>query len=412
MNQSQRYPFVSKVILAVCLFVIWLSHILPLRAQATSWPTDWSFETLESSSSEWWNSLRIGTVPGVLYHLQESEFLAADSWTTVESTYGTGAEWICPLFQDTPPSTEPIANSPIIPATPTDSSHLVSIIIEKTSEGEALISWRSLDDGRPKRIVLLGVTLNPVWDELDSFYLQSHGSFLFTLSPRLGTPLVFSEPIPVLGLLDTAMVADFTAALPEITTNISNGTTAASAQFERPPDAGAGTRKFFRVAADWSLDSDGDGRYDWQEIVFDGNNPYASDSDGNGIPDVAQDNSGPAPTLDEATVPAAFSNATLSLPTDSPPHAIIERNFISAYRNAVYRPNWPGWQPVITVTAGGPSPYPTESLRDLATYAEFSEGVANLPLKENGCNPWYDPYYSDYFKSDPLQGESDPRRNG
>jgi hypothetical protein len=197
MNLPLRHPLIAKVVPALCLLALWLSQILPVHAQATSWPTDWSCEPLQETSGEWWESLRINTVPGVLYHLQESESLTAGSWTTLETSYGTGTEWICPLFPGKAPAVAPPPDTsapPVIPAA-APSCRNVFLTIENTTTGGVLISWNSLDDATPKRMVLPSVTLDPVWYEFDSSYLLAHGSYFFGLSPRLGTPLEFSGPL-------------------------------------------------------------------------------------------------------------------------------------------------------------------------------------------------------------------------
>jgi hypothetical protein len=104
-----------------------------------------------------------------------------------------------------------------------------------------------------------------------------------------------------------AMVQGFTAALPAITANVQNSVSAAANYTPAPSDPA--DRAFFRVTANWALDSDGDGRFDWQEIIFDGNSPFAADSNGDGIWDVAQDNSGPEPSLDDDSAALAASVA-------------------------------------------------------------------------------------------------------
>jgi hypothetical protein len=407
MNISFLQPMFYKAALSSWLLVLGLFQILPVHAQATSWPTDWSCEPLQDTSGAWWESLRIATVPGVLYHLQESESLAEGTWSILQTSYGTGTEWICPLFPGKAPTEAPpngLAAPPVIPAATGSSFRNVFLTIENTTTGSTLISWNSLDDSMPKRMILPGVTLDPVWYDFDSSYLLAHGSYFYGLSPRLGTPLDFSGTTPSLGPLDSAMVEDFIVALPEITTNFSNSVASAAASFGQRPEAN-GDRKFFRVAADWSIDSDGDGRYDWQEIIFDGNNPFADDSDGDGNSDVAQDNSGEAPTIESGTAPSG-SNA------NPPPRATIERNFIYASRIVNYRPNWPGWEPLISLSSGGPVPYPTESLRDKTTFSAFSDAVAELDLNENGWVSWLMPYNSKYYKSVSLTETSDPRLLG
>jgi len=412
MNIPWRHPSAVKVVPLLCLLALWLFQILPVHAQATSWPTDWSCEPLQDTSGEWWESLRINTVPGVLYHLQESESLTAGSWATLETSYGTGTEWICQLFPGKAPAVAPpldLSTPSVIPAAGPRCRNAF-LTIENTTTGGVLISWNSLDDATPKRMVLPSVTLDPVWYEFDSSYMLAHGAYYFSLSPRLGTPLDFSEPAPPLGPQDSEMVAAFMTALPDITANITNSVASAASSFGQRPEVN-GNRKFFRVAADWGLDSDGDGRLDWQEIIFDGNNPFAADSDGDGILDVAQDNSGPAPTLDGGPSSAAETGPVMAA-LSSPPRATIERYLITANKLATYRPNWPGWAPEIWLSAPELPPEQMETLRDKATYEEFLAGMADLPFNESKWASWVFPYRSIRLKSEPSEGNSDPRLDG
>ena len=281
MNRLLRSPLVSRAVSSFCLLLLVIGQIIPLRAE--SWPTQWSFERLENSSSEWWHSLRVQTVPGVLYHLQQSETLDDESWTSVETTYGSGEEWICPLMQGDAPAATPPAGQAVIPPVPTNPIRIAYLIIEKTETGGTLVSWWSLDDHTPKRMLLSGVALDPVWDEFDAPYFNRHGNFFFALCPNRYRTVSFTESNPTLGTLDAAMIAEFTSSLAAITSNISQSVANAALFSHQPQPTGA--RKFYRIAADWSLDSDGDGRLDWQELVIDGNNPFAADSDGDGALD-------------------------------------------------------------------------------------------------------------------------------
>ena len=374
-------------------------------------PTDWKFETLQDESSDWWQSLRVNMVPGVSYTLQKSGNLKAEGWENLFSQYGTDGEWICPLFEGVPP-VAPLANpQPFVPISNSPVMSFVWLVVEKDQTGSVLLSWKSLDDQTPKRTRISDIILDPVWEEYDSFYMNNHGNHMFAISPRIYSPVYYEETSMVLGAADSTMIENFKTSLPVITFNMRNSVAMAANYTPTPPAPGGSC--FFRIAADWSLDSDGDGRFDWQEIIFDGSNPFATDSDGDGLPDVAQDNSGPEPTLEEG---ADAGMATFStVPPGSsplPPRARIEQTHISASRSAVYTPNWPGWDPAITVESGGTPPYPTESLRDKTTFAAFSAAVAALPLNENGWSVWQNPFGAKCFKTDALTTQIDPRKNG
>ena len=379
MNRLLRSPLVLRAVSSLCLLLLVFTQIIPLRAE--TWPTQWSFERLENSSSEWWHSLRVQTVPGVLYHLQQSETLADGSWTTVETTYGSGEEWICPLMQgDAPPT--PSSGQPVVPPVPANPIRLAYLIIEKTDTGDTLASWWSLDDHTPKRMILSGVTLDPVWDEFDAPYFNQHGNFYFALSPNMHRTVNFTAPAPSLGTLDTAMIAEFTSSLATITSNITQSVANAALFSHQPQPTGA--RKFYRIAADWSLDSDGDGRLDWQELVIDGNNPFAADSDGDGNNDVAAagTGSGGGPTTG------------YPVPTDAvgpTPLASIQQQLISVVRHA-QKPTDEEQPLDIRVEEGWDYPATlTEAQRDdlegATSFASFIGVMENLPIDPAF---WYD----------------------
>jgi hypothetical protein len=400
--------------LAICLFAwIFLFGGGQLSAQVPfPFPTDWKFETVEDESTNWWQSLRVNMVPGVSYTLQKSDGLETDGWENLHSQYGTDGEWICPLFEGKAPAAIPANPPPGLPTPETPTMRFIWLVLEKDQSGNLLISWNSLDDQTPKRARFTDIVLDPVWEEFDSSYLNHHGNHLFAISPQIYSPIYFGGDTPILGALDTAMTEAFKSSLPVITANIQNSV--AMAANYTPTPSSPGDRAFFRIAADWSLDSDGDGRFDWQEIIFDGSNPFAADTDGDGFPDVAQDNSGPEPTLDDDSGSrlSTFATAASSSSTQLPPRAQIERNYISAHRLATYKPNWPGWEPSITLESGGPLPYPTESLWDKSTYSAFSAAVAALPLREDNWVGWLLPYNSIHLKNESQGPHQDPRDNG
>lgn len=234
-------------------------------------------------------SLRVQTVPGVLYHLQVSDSLEESSWSSVEQLYGTGGEWICPIMRGSEPSESPPVSQNLIPHPPLNPMRSVYLIMQRVATGGVLVSWRSLDDQMPKQMHLTNLILDPVWDEFDSSYMNGHGNFFFALSPQPERPAAFAASNPSLGSLDTAMIAEFSNSLRAMTENITNSVAmAAMYSHQNQP---VGERKFYRISADWSLDSDSDGHPDWQELVFDGNNPFAADSDGDGQPDQAAQSS-------------------------------------------------------------------------------------------------------------------------
>lgn len=362
MNQKAVFPSLSRFFSIFCSFPFWFLQIVTLNA--TTWPTEWTFESIENSSSEWWQALRVKTVPGVVYHLQESNSLEDGGWNAISTSYGTGAEWTCPLFPGTAPSSGSVEGQPELPPTSTGAIKLAYLVIERSTTGVTLVSWTSLDDHMPRRIPLPGVILDPVWEEFDSSYVYPHGLHFFALSPRLAAPVEFSESASSLGALDSAMIADFTSALSAITANIQNSVTSAAYINTYPTASSA--RKFFRISADWDLDSDGDGRFDWQEIIFDNNNPFSIDSNGDG-------------QIDTANGTTATTSTGYPTPTDAvgpTSLATVEQQTVGATR--IESPSTtPGDPPGISVypefdITGAPN---LEDFESAASYGLFKEAV-------------------------------------
>ncbi len=350
------------------LFVPWLAQVTPLGA--VTFEADWKFESHQDDASNWWQTLSIQTVPGVVYRLQKSNNLAAGNWETIATTYGTGEEWVNPLFPGLPPtqSGATATTSAPIPST-VSQNKFAYLILEKTTTDGVLISWSSLDDHTPRRTLLSGVTLYAVWDEFDSGYFNHHGDYLFAISPRIHSPVTFLGTSPTLGTEDSAMVAAFTAALPAITQNITNSV--ANATLCTPQPENPNSKCFYRYAADWGVDSDGDGRFDWQELILDGNNPFAADSDGDGTPDQASVESDSTDDSEEYPIPTDAQGLT--------PHAIIEMQSIDAYRDMLDYHN--GGDPFL-IDAGvsqsaeiGLTETQENAMRNASSYASFKSVV-------------------------------------
>ncbi|MES2995984.1 MAG: hypothetical protein V4733_04150 [Verrucomicrobiota bacterium] len=273
-------------------------------------PIDWKFLPLQNESSGWVNSLRVKTIPGVRYTLQESTTL--HDWTDLESVYGSGVEWICPLFPGRAPAVQQ-PGQPVIPNPPTSPATTMFLILEKTTGNAPLVSWLSLDDGTAKRTVLSGVTLDPAWNAFNSGYFDRHGGYFFSLSPRLSPAVEFTETPPAPGPLDAAMLADLTTHFPAITQNISNSVANAALYANQPQPQTEGNKRFFRIHADYEYDATGEGIPDWIQFTIPGHNPFAppgsggdggigsggtggqNDSDGDGLSDADETTGGSNP---------------------------------------------------------------------------------------------------------------------
>lgn len=263
-------PAVAVVGTALSLFSI------PV-ALATDWgEEDWKVTVEQDGSGQWWESMNINSVPGVLYTIEKSTDMVA--WSTDVTYYGTGAHFVHPLFPtqvptgSVPTGTPPVSTGPTTPFVP--------IILTKSAGGKAVLSWKSLDSGALMQYDT-GVALGPIWNQFDGSYINPHGSYVMAISPQL-TGVPSTSPNPTLATLDAAFVAAFVSALPTIESNVTGSVASA---YSDTPTYVPGDRAFYRVKSNFDYDSDGDGIPDWRELLVYFTNPFNTDSNNNGIPD-------------------------------------------------------------------------------------------------------------------------------
>ena len=158
-----------------------------------------------------------------------------------------------------------------------------------TASGTVL-SWRSLDDGSSVIYRIAG-QLHPDWS-LSLLFSKRYDTHYFLIWHPNGSAPAPAEN-PILGVKDAAMIAKLEANFQDM-----NDTVAAAAAVARsaPPSAPpvSGERKYYRINADWSVDTDGDGNQDWMEfeVAADVSHPdhslgstFNADADGDGITD-------------------------------------------------------------------------------------------------------------------------------
>lgn len=244
---------------------------------------EWRIRAAEDGEGNWWNTFDFATFPGVRYDIQKNANLE-DPWTTVASYYGSGADILYPLFPGKEPAETLGGESPVLPPTGSVSPNFASTVMQLTDDGQVVLFWQSLDTSSPVYHVLSGVTLDPVWDEYESSYFNGHGGYLIGINPLLHQRIPLPSAQPTLGTADQTFISSFIAALPAITQNIVDDVEAATVATPPQPIDPA-DKGFFRIRADWEVDSDGDGRFDWQEILLDGNNAFSADTDEDGLGD-------------------------------------------------------------------------------------------------------------------------------
>jgi hypothetical protein len=159
--------------------------------------------------------------------------------------------------------------------------------------GGTVVHWKSLDDGGPMVLLLEG-DLHADWQTMPLFS-RRYGAYYFFIwhNNRPAPPPAVN---PQLGTRDAAMIARLEESLPNM-----NQLVAESAAVVRnmPPPApvAPGAKKFWRIHADWSVDTDNDGSFDWLEFLMaaDDSHPqhgladtFAADTNGDGIADGSQ----------------------------------------------------------------------------------------------------------------------------
>jgi len=258
---------------------------------------EWHFETEIHADGSRSQHFVFETVAGVDYLVETSGDL--QSWEAAEEDrwYGLGHEIVVPMVQTLPPPDPPDPPDP--PADPPPPTVHASLVMRPAASGGGLVlSWRSLDDGGPAVHHFPLLTMAAAWDSVPLF-AATHGGHDFFITH----PTTMVEPPsenPLHAEADAAMLADFETHFPAMNQSVIDAE--AQARLNPPPaPPSEGARKFWRIKADWGLDTDGDGSADWFEHaalaeyaaqVAAGNtpsgpqpDPMSADSDGNGVPD-------------------------------------------------------------------------------------------------------------------------------
>lgn len=271
--------------------VLLLASILPLTATPENplIPPTW-FQEIAATDGSTQHSVIFTTVPGVEYTFFHSHDLV--EWTEIGKTYGLGHEFAAAMFETAPVPPPPDPENP--PASPPVLAN-ASITIQPSSgtAGGTVVSWASLDHGNAVSTLIAG-NMAPDWNTVPLFAASS-GGHQFFITHFSGTRIP-PEENPQLEELDAAMIADLEACWAGF--NTAMATSAETARNTPPPPPPAvDARGFWRIKADWSLDSDNDGSPDHLEFALAAQAPGAdglagdafnADTNGDGIPDGEQ----------------------------------------------------------------------------------------------------------------------------
>jgi len=274
------------------------------------------FENVSAEDNSVQRCLVFRTVPGVQYTIESSDSLGV--WTEQYSIYGLGHEFVVPMVQVSSPPAPPPGDSP--PSGPVDVTALVSLRMEPSSgeAGGTVVSWPSMDDGSAV-IVRIPEILDPGWYNVPLF-AERYGAYYFFIShPPWAVPPPMENP--ELGIRDAAMLATLQENFTLMNQSVADSV-ARSRNSPPPAPSDPNSRRFWRIKADWGLDSDNDGSPDWLEFASAAANPagpgglradaFDADTNRDGVADGSQldsDGDGLADKFDPAPQDPAIATS-------------------------------------------------------------------------------------------------------
>jgi hypothetical protein len=198
------------------------------------------------------------TTAGVEYRVESSHDLVL--WNHEQTYFGLGQEIAYPLIRIAAPVATP-EHAPIPNSAPVK---LVTLLMRKASTAGIVLSWKSLDHGAMVEHHINGLTPHTAWN-LHPLYLRHFENYYFSL----GHPSALAVPREnqALSPLDEAMIAAFVAHFEVMNQEVADNMARTRMQPISVPAFDPNRRKFFRIIADWSLDSDFDLTPDWLEFM-------------------------------------------------------------------------------------------------------------------------------------------------
>jgi hypothetical protein len=254
-----------KTILALLIYGVFSCFVSDIAAQQSNAiepynaPSQW-IETFTHDDSSRSQVLVFKSVAGVSYTVQSSHDLV--EWTEVAHYYGLGQEISVPMVLIAAPPAQSVPPVPETVAAPRPK--FVSLLIRAASTGGIVVSWQSLDHARHIEHYLSGLTLDNAWQQY-LLYMRKFDGFYFCLTH----PSVVAVPKPneTLGIKDSAMIASFTSHFAEMNQEVADAVQRVRLNPPEPAPFDPNSRKFFRIVADWTLDSDSDLTLDWLEFM-------------------------------------------------------------------------------------------------------------------------------------------------
>lgn len=200
--------------------------------------------------------------PGVAYTVETSHDLT--QWTKGQTFYGLGQEIAVPMIQTAAPPVSSTPPNPNGPAPTPSVSKIVSLILRPTASQGIVISWLSLDTQAPVEHHFSSLTMDQAWNE-NLYYMKQYGSHYFCISHPFSTAVAKTNITH--GPLDAALVTSFEANFSTMNAEVAASVERARLNPFAPAPSDPNSRKFFRIVANWGLDSDFDLSPDWLEFM-------------------------------------------------------------------------------------------------------------------------------------------------
>ena len=229
------------------------------------------------------------TIPGVDYRVEVSDDLA--EWSTESETYGMGYEFAIPVREAVPPP-PPGPGDPPAPIGPPVAFAALRMQRSSGAEGGTVVSWPSLDDGTAVS-VFLEAEMHQDWQAIPLFAERYDDHEFFIWHP--GNTTAPPAENPPLGAKDAVMFTVLQDHFDDMNLAVANA--AALARNTPAPAESLDSKRFWRIRADWSVDTDHDGTPDWSEFETAADpahpdqelgDPFKADADEDGVNDAEQ----------------------------------------------------------------------------------------------------------------------------
>ena len=223
------------------------------------------------------------------YRVEVSDDLA--EWSTESETYGMGYEFAIPVREAVPPP-PPGPGDPPAPIGPPVAFAALRMQRSSGAEGGTVVSWPSLDDGTAVS-VFLEAEMHQDWQAIPLFAERYDDHEFFIWHP--GNTTAPPAENPPLGAKDAVMFTVLQDHFDDMNLAVANA--AALARNTPAPAESLDFKRFWRIRADWSVDTDHDGTPDWSEFETAADpahpdqelgDPFKADADEDGVNDAEQ----------------------------------------------------------------------------------------------------------------------------